>query len=102
MARRVPVRGIVADLLLTDPGVADLLARVTTEESMRQVPVLLVGPGALSPSQQRDLRCELARWSREQLVPVSELAAAVAEAAAGPARADRADMVAGESGWRAR
>ena len=61
VARRVPVRGIVADLLLPEPGITDLLSRLQAVDTMRRAPVLLVGPGALTPGQQRHLRQELAQ-----------------------------------------
>lgn len=101
VAQRVPVRGIVADLLLPDPGVAELLSTVDAEESIRHLPVLLVGPGALSPGQQRDLRRELMRWSRERAVPVSDLAGSVARLVADDTRALVGGAAVGEGTWRA-
>jgi CheY-like chemotaxis protein len=101
VARRLPVRGIVADLLLPDPGSADLLSRFDEDETLRDVPVLLVGPGALSPRQQRDLRRELARWARERPVPVSELAGSIANMLAGHARRARGDAAHGAKAWLA-
>jgi CheY-like chemotaxis protein len=80
VARRVPIRGVVVDLLLPDPGIAVLLTGFGADETMHQVPVLLVAPSALTPGQQRDLRRVLARWSQERPDPVSELAGAVATA----------------------
>ena len=54
---------------------------------MRRAPVLLVGPGALTPGQQRDLR--------------RELAASVARTVHGFAPGDFDDVTSGESAWRA-
>ena len=102
VVRRAPVRGVVADLLLPDPGIAELLTRLDAEESTCRVPVLLVGPGALSPGQQRDLRRELARWSRERAVPISELAESVARVVSGHPRRDVDRAAVGEGAWRAR
>lgn len=101
VARRMPVRCIVADLLLPDPGISDLLGRLQADQATRRVPVLLVGPGALTPGQQRDLRRESARWSAEQAVPVSELAAQVARTVHGFAPGDLDAVTMGEGTWRA-
>jgi signal transduction histidine kinase/CheY-like chemotaxis protein len=79
VARRVPMCGLVVDLLIPDPGFADLLGKLETDEILRRLPLLIVGPGALSPRQQHDLRRDLVRWARERPVPVSELAGSVAD-----------------------
>ena len=65
------------------------------------MPVLLVGPSTLTPGQQRDLRRDLVRWSRERPVPVSELAETVAQAMSRRHQADVEAAVVGEGAWRA-
>jgi CheY-like chemotaxis protein len=101
VARRLHIRGIVAELLLPDPGIAELLTRLNREESTFGVPVLLVGPSALSPGQQRDLRRELGRWSREWPAPVSELAGCVASVVGDCAHEVVRGAGVGEGAWRA-
>jgi signal transduction histidine kinase/CheY-like chemotaxis protein len=86
VARDLAVRLIVVDLLLPGPGVLELLDSLQSDPALARVPVCLVGPAWLTPSQQLNLRHNVLRWSREDPVAVSDLVSSVARLVACPTR----------------
>jgi CheY-like chemotaxis protein len=87
------VAAVVLDLLLPRPGVLTVLAAMTSDDDLAQIPVLLIGPSMLSPVQQRDLYLAVTAWVGESGRPVDELGERVrralerSTAAFAPARA---------------
>jgi signal transduction histidine kinase/CheY-like chemotaxis protein len=65
---------LVLDILLPSPGVISLLADLGGDVALRSVPVLLIAPASLTPSQQHQLRLGTLAWLDHDRQPVEELA----------------------------
>jgi len=73
-ARDRRVCALVVDVLLPAPGAVSLLAQLDEDESLRSLPVLLIAPASLTPSQQRDLHLDTLAWLGHDSRPVEDLA----------------------------
>ncbi len=99
LARRMPVRGLVTDLLVSDPGILRLVADLRDDERLRCLPVVVVGPAGLAPSEQLDLYLGAADWLSTRASSVSQLADDVKRAIA---ESEREASAAGVVRWRER
>jgi hypothetical protein len=65
--------GLVLDLLLPAPGVVGLLGQLDAAGMLGTLPVMLVGPASLTPSQQQAFRLATDAWLQHDTAVVDDL-----------------------------
>jgi signal transduction histidine kinase len=86
-ARRVQVRAVIIDLVVSRPGIVELLAELQAALGRRTCLLIVVTPVGLSPRELRDLHLGALSWVAADAYPLPSLAREIAEqlAAGGPA-----------------
>lgn len=79
LIERTVVRGLVVDVRVSDPGVAELLSAAEHVEAWRHLSIAVVLPQLLTPRQQRELHLSSAAWSRDGALPMDQLAERIAQ-----------------------
>jgi len=79
VARRVPLRGLVVDVRVSEPGIAALLSAAEGDDTWRHLPTLVIVPPVLAPRQQRDLHLTSAAWSRAGALSMDQLAETIVD-----------------------
>jgi signal transduction histidine kinase/CheY-like chemotaxis protein len=73
-ARDRRVSALVVDVQLPGPGAASLMAQLNDDALLRSLPLMLIAPATLSPSQQRDLHLATVAWLNQDGRPMEDLA----------------------------